>query len=59
MVLSRLKFCTLKYVHFNEFQTEMTAEEKRHEHQKELATKINEDARERLKGLKGDNEEKK
>lgn len=40
-------------------RTEMTAEEKRHEHQKELATKINEDARERLKGLKGDNEEKK
>lgn len=40
-------------------RTEMTAEEKRQEHQRELANKINEDARERLKGLKGDNEEKK
>ncbi|XP_062583012.1 FACT complex subunit SPT16-like [Saccostrea cucullata] len=40
-------------------RTEMTSEEKRQEHQKELASKINEDARERLKGLKGDNEEKK
>lgn len=60
MVLSHL--CTLKYVYFYEFyefQTEMTSEEKRQEHQRELASKINEDARERLKGLKGDDEEKK
>lgn len=60
MVLSH--FCTLKYVYFYEFyefQTEMTSEEKRQEHQRELASKINEDARERLKGLKGDDEEKK
>ena len=41
------------------FQTEMTAEEKRQEHQRELANKMNEEARERMKGLKGDNEEKK
>lgn len=60
MVLSH--FCTLKDVYFYEFyefQTEMTSEEKRQEHQRELASKINEDARERLKGLKGDDEEKK
>ena len=48
---------SLSKQHF--FQTEMTAEEKRQEHQRELANKMNEEARERMKGLKGDNEEKK
>lgn len=59
MVLLRLNFCIFKYVYFNEFQIEMIVEEKRYEYQKELVIKINEDVRERLKGFKGDNEEKK
>ena len=37
----------------------MTAEEKRQNHQKELSHKINEEARERLKGMKQSGEDKK
>lgn len=41
------------------FQTELTSEEKRQEHQKELRQRMNEEARERLKGMKGGTEDKK
>ena len=37
----------------------MSAEEKRQEHQKELAQRLNGEARERLRGLKTDTTEKK
>lgn len=40
-------------------RTDMTAEEKRQNHQKELSHKINEEARERLKGMKQSGEDKK
>ncbi|XP_052830934.1 FACT complex subunit SPT16 [Octopus bimaculoides] len=40
-------------------RTDMTAEEKRQNHQKELSQKINEEARERLKGMKQSGEDKK
>ena len=41
------------------FQTDAPSEEKRQHHQKELAKKLNEDARERLKGMKSDAGDKK
>lgn len=37
----------------------MSAEEKRQQHQKELAAKMNDEARERLKGLQSGTEDKK
>ena len=40
-------------------QTELTSEEKRQTHQKELAEKLNEEARARLAGQKGKTDEKK
>lgn len=40
-------------------RTDMTAEEKRQTHQKELSQKINDEARERLKGMKQSGEDKK
>ncbi|KAL5022386.1 hypothetical protein ScPMuIL_001541 [Solemya velum] len=40
-------------------RTEMPAEEKRQQHQKELKDRLNEAARERLKGLQGGTEDKK
>ncbi|KAL3860233.1 hypothetical protein ACJMK2_010387 [Sinanodonta woodiana] len=43
----------------NRTRTELTSEEKRHEHQRELGRKLNEEAKERLKGLKQGTEDKK
>ena len=43
----------------NRTRTDMTADEQRLQHQKELANRINEDARERLQGQKSNTEEKK
>ena len=40
-------------------QPDATAEEKRIKHQKELADRLNDEARERLKGLKQGNDDKK
>lgn len=40
-------------------QADAPSEEKRQQHQKELAQKLNEDARERLKGMKTDAGDKK
>lgn len=40
-------------------QTEVTSEDKRHQHQKELAHKMNDDAKERMQGMKSNVEEKK
>jgi len=40
-------------------QTELTSEEKRHSHQKELAEKLNQEARARLAGQKEKTDEKK
>ncbi|XP_069114488.1 LOW QUALITY PROTEIN: FACT complex subunit SPT16-like [Argopecten irradians] len=40
-------------------RTEMTTEEKRAKHQKELSEKLNDEAKERLKGMKGGTEDKK
>jgi len=44
---------------FNRSQTEMSTEEKRQAHQKELAQRINQEARERMKGLGTGNKERK
>jgi hypothetical protein len=40
-------------------QPDATTEEKRLKHQKELATRLNEEARERIRGLKSGGDEKK
>ena len=46
-------------LHVSVFQTEMTAEEKRQEHQKELSEKLHREAKERLSGHKEKKDEKK
>lgn len=43
----------------NRTRTDAPSEEKRQQHQKELAKKLNEEARERLKGMKSDSGDKK
>lgn len=41
------------------FQADAPSEEKRQQHQKELAQRLNDEARERLKGMKTDSGDKK
>lgn len=43
----------------NLLQTEVSSEDKRLSHQRELAEKVNEDAKERMRGMKGETAEKK
>jgi DNA-binding TFAR19-related protein (PDSD5 family) len=40
-------------------QSDATTEEKRQQHQRELGQKLNEEARERLKGMKSGSDDKK
>lgn len=48
-----------KHAELGVLQTDAPSEEKRQQHQKELAQKLNEEARERLKGMKSDTGDKK
>ena len=56
------KNCSIPHVQFfliYAVQTEAPSEEKRQQHQKELAQKLNEEARERIRGTKSGGEDKK